>query len=91
VNSRTSDRFRSAFGRLPVRVQARARAAYRLFQRDPSHPSLRFKQVHSTRPIHSVRIGFVYRALGVLDGSDIIWFWIGSHADYDQLLRALAR
>ena len=69
----------------------RARAACRLFRRDPSHPSLRFKQVHATRPIYSVRIGLAYRALGVLDGNDIVWFWIGSHADYDQLLRELAR
>ena len=27
------------------------------------------------------------RALGVDDNGDIIWFWIGSHADYDRLLK----
>jgi hypothetical protein len=58
---------------------------------DPSHPSLRFKQVHASRAISAVRIGLAYRALAVRDGEDLIWFWIGSHADYDQLLRALAR
>jgi hypothetical protein len=91
VNSRTSERFRLGFGRLPARVHRRARAAYRLFRRDPSHPSLRFKQVHPRRPIYSVRVGLAYRALGVRDGDEIIWFWIGSHGDYDQLLRELAR
>ncbi len=91
MNSRTSERFRLAFGRLPARVQTRARAAYRLFRLDPSHPSLRFKQVDASRPIHSVRIGLAYRALGVRDRDEIIWFWIGSHADYDQLLKELAR
>jgi hypothetical protein len=90
VTSRTSERFRLAFRRLPARVQGRARAPYRLFQRDPSHPSLRFKLVHPDRPIYSVRIGLAYRALGVRDGDEVIWFWIGSHADYDQLLRELA-
>lgn len=89
MNSRTSERFRLAFGRLPARVQRRARAAYRLFLRDASHPSLRFKLVHASRPIYSVRIGLAYRALGVREGDEIIWFWIGSHADYDQLLRDL--
>jgi hypothetical protein len=39
----------------------------------------------------SVRVGLAYRALGVRDTEEIIWFWIGSHADYDQLLRDLAR
>ncbi len=65
--SRTSLRFRLAFGRLPARVQRRARAAYRVFLRDPTHPSLRFKLVHADRPIYSVRIGLAYRALGVRD------------------------
>jgi hypothetical protein len=72
LKSRTSRRFRSAFERLPATVQARARAAYRLFERDPSHPSLRFKLVHTSRSIYSVRIGLAYRALGVRDGDDII-------------------
>ena len=50
----------------------------------------RFKLVHTSRPIYSVRIGLAYRALGVRDGDEIIWFWIGSHTDYDRLLRELA-
>lgn len=91
MNSKTSERFRLAFGRLPKRTQSRARVAYRLFRQNPSHPSLRFKQVHPSRPIYSVRVGLAYRALGVRDGDEVIWFWIGSHADYDQLLRELAR
>ena len=91
MTSKTSARFRLAFGRLPARVQRRARAAYRMFQRDPSHPSLRFKAVHPSRPIYSVRIGLAYRALGVRDGEDIIWFWIGSHSDYDRLLEEMVR
>jgi hypothetical protein len=87
VNSKTSERFRSTFERLPPRVQSRARAAYRLFRRDPSHPSLQFKKIHPTRPIYSVRVGLAYRALGVREGDEIIWFWIGSHGDYDDLLK----
>jgi hypothetical protein len=91
VKSRTSERFRVAFGRLPGRVQDRAREAYRLFARDPAHPGLRFKAVHSALPIYAVRIGLGYRALGVRAGDEIVWFRIGSHADYDQLLRQIGR
>jgi hypothetical protein len=68
---------------LPDEVQAQARQAYRLFRADPAHPSLRFKKIEQTENVYSVRIGLGYRALGVLDGSVIIW-WIGSHADYDR-------
>jgi hypothetical protein len=90
VISRTTERFRVAFGRLPTPVQRRARRAYGLFRQNPSHPSLRFKLVHLTRPIYSVRIGLGYRALGVRVEDEMVWFWIGSHADYDQLLTELA-
>ena len=86
MNSRTTARFRAAFEDLPAGVRDRARAAYRLFRTDPSHSSLRFKLVHPTRPIYSVRIGLGYRALGVRDAETIVWFWIGSHGDYDRLL-----
>jgi hypothetical protein len=34
----------------------------------------------------SVRVGIAYRAMAGLDGSTLVWFWIGSHADYDKLL-----
>lgn len=72
--------------RLPEDVRVRARDAYRLFEQNPNHPSLRFKRVHATRPIYSARIGLHYRALGVRDGDEIVWFWIGSHPDYDQFV-----
>lgn len=32
----------------------------------------------------SVRITSSYRAVGVRDGEEIIWFWIGSHKEFDQ-------
>ena len=91
MNSRTTERFRTAYWQLPASIRLRAQQAYRLFAQDPSHPSLRFKQVHAARPIFSVRVGLAYRALGVRDGDDMVWFWIGSHGDYDQLLSQLRR
>ena len=57
------------------------------FQEDPHHPSLKFKQVHSSRPIYSVRVAFGYRAIGIREADEIIWFWIGGHAEYDRLLK----
>ena len=86
MNSRTTEEFRELFARLPVEVQRQVRAAYRRFQQNPHHPGLRFRQVHATEPIYSARVGLHYRAVGLVDGEEIIWFWIGSHADYDALL-----
>ncbi|MEW5828329.1 MAG: hypothetical protein AB1846_05510 [Chloroflexota bacterium] len=87
MNSRTTDKFRKAYAELPADVRKQARQAYRLFIENPYHPSLRFKSIHPVRPIYSVRIGLAYRAVGILDGEDIIWYWIGSHAEYDKLIR----
>lgn len=87
MKSRTTERFRKALAALPDEVQEQARAAYRQFIRDPHHPSLRFKSVHPSQPIYSARVGRGYRALGYLEGDTVIWYWIGSHGDYDQMLK----
>jgi hypothetical protein len=85
MKSFTSRRFREMYANLPQQVRLRARRAYLLFRRDPAHPGLNFKKVHEENNIYSARIGLGYRALGQMDGEVIIWFWIGSHADYDKL------
>ena len=89
MRSQTTKAFRGRFENLPAAVQAQARQAYRLFQADPSHLGLRFKQVVLPPPTYFVRVGISYRAVGVLDGDTITWFWIGSHANYDRLLAQL--
>ena len=87
--SHTNERFRKAFVELPKEIQQQAKDAYKQFKKDPFYPSLRFKRVHSTKPIYSVRISIEYRAVGIQDENEIIWFWIGSHDDYAQLLSRL--
>ena len=72
-----------------MHAQRKAREAYKLWKDDPYNSTLQFKQVHAGRPIYSVRVGIGWRALGVKDGDDVVWFWIGSHADYDKLLSHL--
>jgi hypothetical protein len=91
VKSRTTDRFWKRYDALPVEIRKQAREAYRLFQQDSHHPSLHYKRIHSTKPIFSVRISKNYRSVGILQGDEIIWFWIGSHAEYDRLVKAMRR
>ena len=89
IRSKTTERFRKCFDNLPSQVQRQARAAYQRFKENPQHSSLRFKSVHSSQPIYSVRVSRQYRALSVKDGDALIWFWIGDHEDYDELLKQL--
>lgn len=89
MKSRTTISFRVAFAGLPKQVQDQVRQAYRQFKQDPNYPSLRFKKVHPGLPIYSARINKDYRAVGQLEGDIVIWFWVGSHTDYDRLLSQL--
>ena len=86
MKSQANARFWNLFRQLRPEVQDQAPEAYRIFAVNPRHPSLQFKRVGQSRPIYSVRISRDYRAVGILQGDAIIWFWIGNHQDYDRLL-----
>lgn len=86
MRSRTTEKFRALYEALPELVRGKARSAYELWATNPAHPSLRFKKVHPTLPIYSVRIDIDWRAVGIVNDDHIVWFWIGSHADYEKLL-----
>lgn len=88
ISHLTAD-FRKQFNALPLDVQQKARKNYRLWRENRGHRSLDFKRVHSSREVYSIRVGMGWRALGLVEGDSILWFWIGSHNDYDQLLRQL--
>jgi len=81
---KTTNRFRTRFDNLPVAVQVVAKKNYDLLKTNPSHPSLHFKKVGN---FWSVRIGITHRALAVKDGQDFIWVWIGSHDEYEQMIK----
>ena len=49
-----------------------------------SIPSLHFKCINDKENVWSVRLSLDYRAIGVLDGDTITWFWVGNHNDYER-------
>lgn len=84
--------FHELFGRLPARIQVLARQKFQLFLTDPAHRSLRVHRLQDTsRPgvvddSFSVSINMQYRAIYCVVGDTNVWYWIGSHAEYDTLL-----
>jgi hypothetical protein len=80
----TTKRFWQCYDALPVAIRQVADQNYELLKADPSHPSLHFKKVGE---YWSVRAGKGYRALGIETKKGISWVWIGTHAEYDKLLR----
>lgn len=84
MNSRTSARFRECFEQLPERIQQLARKNFALWNLNPTHPSLHFKEIKPS--LWSARIGLDHRALAVFDGTIYVWFWIGTHDEYLRLI-----
>ena len=89
MKSQATPRFWAAYRAMPTEVRDAAQKAYRLFRQNPKHPGLQFKKVHDREPVYSVRVTVAYRAVGLLENEGVTWFWIGSHADYDRLLKSL--
>ena len=67
-------------------MQEDARRAYQIFRANPAHPGLHFKKIEGEADIYSVRIGLDYRALAVRKDERVVWYWIGTHAEYDHLI-----
>lgn len=82
------------FAKLPANIQALARAAFQLFRQNPDHPSLRRHPLADTRKgrhqtgSFAVSIDRRYRAIYVVNGDTNVWYWIGSHSDYNNFIGA---
>ena len=78
-----SPQFWRLYRQLSPQVRALADKNFQILKADSKHPSLHFKKIGR---LWSVRVGAHYRALGLDRPDGVVWFWIGSHADYDKLL-----
>jgi hypothetical protein len=79
-----SPRFWTAYDGLTAKVRALADKNFELLKANPSHPGVQLKKVGR---YWSARVGINHRALAIDHEGDLLWFWIGTHADYDQLLK----
>jgi hypothetical protein len=83
LNHHASPDFWACYRSLPEEVRKVADEAFQHLKRDPRYPSLRFKKVGR---YWSARVGSGYRALAIESTDGPVWFWIGTHAEYDKLL-----
>jgi hypothetical protein len=78
-----SARFWACYAALPEAVRILADREFALLKADPKHPSLHLKKVGD---FWSARVGLHYRALAIEVSDGLLWFWIGTHAEYDRLI-----
>ena len=69
---------------LPASIQQLADKNFKLLKSEPRHSSLHLKRVGK---YWSVRVGLRHRALAVEMEEGLLWFWIGTHAEYDKLIK----
>jgi hypothetical protein len=78
----SSPSFWESYATLPTSVQELADKNYELLKTNPRHPSLQLKKVGK---YWSVRVGLKYRAVAVEIPEGLLWFWIGTHPEYDDM------
>lgn len=76
--------FWERYGNLPNHIQELADKNFGLLKENPQHPSLHLKKVGR---YWSARVGMKHRALAVEMAEGLLWFWIGTHAEYDSVLK----
>jgi hypothetical protein len=81
---RTTDQFWDRYRILPEDVRNLADKNFQLLKENPKHPSLQFKKIGN---FWSARVGLAHRALAVEDDIGFVWVWIGSHSDYERMVR----
>lgn len=84
MTHRATSRFWRCYHALPAAVQELADRSFALLKADSGHSSLHFKKIGQ---LWSARVGLHYRALAIEVGDDLAWFWIGSHSEYDRLIK----
>jgi hypothetical protein len=84
MKSSTTPSFWRAYRTLAPEIQAEASKAYQLWQANPRHPSLHFERKGN---FWSVRITRGWRALAREHEGTFYWIWIGSHDEYQRLIK----
>jgi hypothetical protein len=84
VTSHTTASFWRRFKALPPEIQSKARLTFHRFRADPKHPSLGFKKLQGCPDYWSVRVSLDFRAVAVQEKETLIWFWIGTHREFDR-------
>ncbi len=79
-----SKSFWEKYDLLPRSVREVADKNFEILKFNPKHPSLHLKKID--KKYRSIRIGIKYRALAIEVDDGLLWFWIGSHNDYNKLI-----
>ena len=84
MKSLTLPNFWESYRCLDESMRRKTRKTYLMWSQNPFHLSLHFKCINHAEDLWSVRITRGFRALGIMEGDTVTWFWIGNHDDYER-------
>ena len=84
MRHRASPAFWKAYEALPADARDIADKSFALLKSNPQHPSLHLKKAGD---YWSVRVSKRHRALATEVEDGLLWFWIGTHGEYDRLVK----
>jgi mRNA-degrading endonuclease RelE of RelBE toxin-antitoxin system len=76
--------FWAHYRQLPAEIRQLADKNFAILRKNPHHPSLRLKKLGI---YWSARVGLRYRVLAKERPEGLVWFWIGRHDEYEQLIK----
>jgi hypothetical protein len=90
-NCRTRN-YKKLLEKLPAKIAEIADAQFQLFLENPfaeplhNHPIADNDKGQHRDGSRAVSVTFRYRALYVEDGDTNVWYWIGTHEDYNDFI-----
>jgi len=84
VTSRGTTDFWRLYHALPPEKRQAAQKSFQKFSDNPAHPSLQLERLRSDERAWSVRVSRKNRAVARRYDDDWVWFWIGTHEEFDR-------
>jgi hypothetical protein len=84
LKHQTAASFWALYSELSPNARRLADKQFRILEANSTHPSLHFKRVGK---YWSARVDQDHRAVALKVETGFMWFWIGTHADYERLIR----
>jgi hypothetical protein len=84
VTSRGTADFWRFYHELPLPIRNAAQTAFKKFLDNPAHPGLQLERLKFDSRAWSVRVTRNYRAVARRYEDDWLWFWVGSHQEFDR-------
>jgi hypothetical protein len=69
---------------LQAQAQGQADKAFALWKENKGHPSLDFSKLQGKVDVWRAEVGDHHRAVCTKNGDRWVWFWIGTHEDYNK-------